>query len=324
MEEQVDNVLRILCYHRVDRLDAHHTELDPTLLSATPEMFAQQMEYVAHHYCVISVEQLLEALDGGEHLPPKAVMITFDDGYRDFIMHAWPVLRRLRLPSVLFVPTDVLDGRQHTMWWDRLFHTVTCTDREQLDLSPLGSWHFDDPPARFVAFQSIKQVLLHMEHHRAMKVLDQICGQLDATQPEYGGMLSWDEVRQLTGVEICAHTCSHPVLSRVTQAEAWHEIAGSQAALRHNLGEAQPLFAYPCGRPEDVSPLLVPLLQAAGFRAAVTTCAGHNHLPHSNRWRLRRAGLAPHISLNEFRLVLTGGYSLYGLIAQLLRARQQR
>ena len=322
LEQHIDNVLRILVYHRVDWPDAHQSDLDPTLLSVTPDAFAQQMEYIAHHYCVISAAQLVEALDGGQHLPPKAVMVTFDDGYRDFYTYAWPVLQRLRLPSVLFVATDYLDGQQRTMWWDRLFHAITCTDRDHLDLQSQGSWRFVDTATRFVAFQSIKQVLVHMEHHQAMELLEQICRQLDVAQPQYCGLLTWEEVRHLTGVSICAHTCSHPVLSRVTQAAAWHEIADSYVILQHHLGETQPIFAYPCGRAEDLSPSLFPLLAAAGFRAAVTTFAGHNHLPHGNRWQLRRAGLAPHISLDEYRLVLTSSYSLYGLMAQLLRRWQ--
>lgn len=318
MEEHVNNVLRILAYHRIDWPEAHSLELDPTLVSATPAVFAQQMEYVASHYNVIAAEKLVQALDGGEPLPPKAVMLTFDDGYKDFGIYAFPVLSRLRLPAVLFAVTDFLDGKQRSAWWDRLFHAVACTEREQLDLPPLGCWQLGDSTARFRAFQSVKHVLLQLEHHQAMQWLEQICAQLQVAPAEEHDLLAWDEVRHLTGVDVCAHTCGHPVLSRVTQAEAWREVARSRVALEQRLGETKPLFAYPCGGPDDVPPALAPLLATAGFRAAVTTFAGHNHLPHSDRWRLKRAGLATHLSLDEFRLVLTGSYSLYGLAAQLL------
>lgn len=321
MEAHVGNVLRILVYHRVDWPQAHCRELDPTLLSTTPAMFTQQMEYIAHHYNVIAAGQLVQALDGGEPLPPKAAMLTFDDGYKDFATYAYPVLSRLRLPAVLFVATDFLDGKQRTPWWDLLFHAVTCTDREQLNLPPLGCWRLDNSTTRFEVFQSIKQVLLHLEHRQAMLWLEQICRQLHVAPVENSPMLDWDEVRQLTGVDVCAHTCSHPVLARVSQAEAWCELVASHSALERRLGQTQPLFAYPCGGPEDVPAALTPLVPAAGFRAAMTTFAGHNHLPYSNRWRLKRAGLAAHLSLDEFRLVLTGCYSLYGLAAHTLRTR---
>src|SRR2546421_516354 len=102
------NVLRVLTYHRVDEPGAR-PKLNPGLISATPEVFDQEMSYLAANYHVVSMPELLQAYRTGTPLPPRAVLVTFDDAYCDFAEHAWPTLKRYRLPATLFVPTAYPD-----------------------------------------------------------------------------------------------------------------------------------------------------------------------------------------------------------------------
>jgi len=67
------------------------------------------MECLAGNYHVVSVPELLDAVYENSPLPPKSVMITFDDTYRDFAEFAWPVLKQHKLPVTLFVPTAFPD-----------------------------------------------------------------------------------------------------------------------------------------------------------------------------------------------------------------------
>jgi len=89
--------------------------LDPSTLSGTPEAFARQAEFLAENFCLVTVEQVIEALREREPLPPRAVLLTFDDAYRSFARHAWPVLRKLRIPSLLFVPTAFRGAAAHLL-----------------------------------------------------------------------------------------------------------------------------------------------------------------------------------------------------------------
>ncbi len=96
------NLLWVLTYHRVDWPDAR-PDLYPGLIGATPPDFAAQMELVAERYQAVSLNQVVEAYrDEGAPLPPRSVLITFDDAYEDFQKHAWPVLRQHGLPAALF------------------------------------------------------------------------------------------------------------------------------------------------------------------------------------------------------------------------------
>lgn len=103
-------VLPILEYHRVG-------PLRPTLpaltdrLTVDPATFAAQMEWLRRRgFHAITMRQAYDALALGRPLPPRPVMVTFDDGYRDVLWNAAPVLRRLRMPATEFVITGRVDG----------------------------------------------------------------------------------------------------------------------------------------------------------------------------------------------------------------------
>ena len=85
--------LPVLTYHRVADA-AERPELDPALVSASPDDFDAQIAHLTARRRVLSLAEVLEVRDGRRTLPPRAVMITFDDAYVDFIEHAWPALRR--------------------------------------------------------------------------------------------------------------------------------------------------------------------------------------------------------------------------------------
>jgi hypothetical protein len=92
------NILRVITYHRVANLDDDHL-LNPRLISATPEVFALQIEHVANNYNAVSIDQVLDVIMNGGQLPDRAVLITFDDAYYDLTEHAWPILKRFQLPG---------------------------------------------------------------------------------------------------------------------------------------------------------------------------------------------------------------------------------
>src|ERR1051326_2578641 len=92
--------LWVLMYHRVDHPGTHPT-LDPRLISATPEAFEQQMQYVSAHQHAVTMAEVLESCRTGSSLPSRSVLITFDDAYCDFAENAWPILKRHRLPATL-------------------------------------------------------------------------------------------------------------------------------------------------------------------------------------------------------------------------------
>jgi peptidoglycan/xylan/chitin deacetylase (PgdA/CDA1 family) len=132
--------LPILMYHRIAAVDPGLPAVTRTL-TVSPEDFAGQMQWLkANGYHAVSQLQVFRALELGKRLPVKPVMITFDDGYRDVLWHAAPVLNRLHMPATEYVITGrVSNGDPSFLTWPQLArleklgvtigsHTVTHSD----------------------------------------------------------------------------------------------------------------------------------------------------------------------------------------------------
>lgn len=309
--EQADsrrpNLLRVLTYHRVDEPE-RHPALYPGLISATPEAFDQQMSYLAANYYVVSTPELIDACRTGRPLPPRSVMVTFDDACCDFAEHAWPTLKRYRLPATLFVPTAFPDHPERAFWWDQLYQAVSATERrDDLD-TPLGRLPLRTATQRSGTYAQLKDYVKTLPHHTAMEWVAQACAELGPTQPVHN-VLGWDELRRLAheGVTLGAHTQTHPLMNRVSLEEVCAEAVGSLRDLEREVGQVSPIFAYPSGGFNDQ---VVAVLRREGFKLAFTTVRGVNDMREADRLRLRRINIGRRTNLSLFRARLLP-WSLY-------------
>jgi len=294
--------LRVLTYHRV--MDPRlATGCDPSLISATPEGFDAQMRLLASRYTVVSADQVAEAFAGGEALPPRAVLVTFDDATRDFAEVAWPIMRRWKLPATVFVPTAYPGRRDRLFWWDRLYCAVAGTTRPLLDAGHLGSLRLDTPAARRASLKVMQRWIKSVPHEEAMATVERLCRDLgERVQPE-GDVLSWSALRRLAvdGVWLGAHTHTHPALTQVTPSEASEQMRRSRDVLIDNTGYLPRAFAYPFGDHNDA---VVEMAREAGFGFAVTCLDGHNRVG-DDPLRLRRTNITRRTSRALLGLRLT-------------------
>lgn len=209
-------------------------------------------------------------------LKRRSLAITFDDGYADNAEIAAPILRKHGVSATVFVTTGYLGGGR--MWNDTVIEAIRGTTRTRLQLSFL-----DDAilplatiPDRRRAIGRIIGAIKHTgfaARTAACEELAHICG---AALPDHL-MMQPEQVRQIAdnGIDIGAHTISHPILACLDDTEAVREIRQGKAEIEAIAGRPAPLFAYPNGRPtDDYLPRHVDMVRAAGFEAAVTTAWG--------------------------------------------------
>jgi len=274
--------LLILIYHRV--LAAP----DP-LRSRTVQApdFAAQMDLIASCFNVLPLSEALERLES-RALPARALSVTFDDGYADNLTVAAPIMRERGIRPTVFVATGYLDGG--LMFNDAITEAVRAAP-QRLDLSDLGLGLLElhDVLARRAA---IRQLIVEIKYRPADErdvLATEIFRRAGATPPR-DLMLSTSQVRSLrdAGVEIGAHTATHPILTRLTSEAAREDIARSRQVLEGILGDPVRLFAYPNGRPgEDYDARHVAMVRELGFAAALSTSWGAAHAD-SDRLQLPR------------------------------------
>ncbi len=292
------NLLRVLTYHRVDD-PARCAGVYPRIM-VSPREFEQQMHYVAARYTVISMAELMDAVQGAGALPPRSLLITFDDAYVDFAENAWPILRGLGLPATLFVPTAFPDHPERVFWWDRLYHALALADGEREVQAPVGRFPLSTPAQREQAFSQLRDYAKTLPHVETMEWVEQVCRTLDAPPPP-ASVLSWQALRGLAqeGVTLGAHTRNHPILTRVSPEVMRQEAIDSWEDLEREIGAIPPIFAYPSGGANDE---VVRILKQAGFELAFLTGHGINDMRKIDRLQMRRINVGQTTSLSVLRL----------------------
>jgi peptidoglycan/xylan/chitin deacetylase (PgdA/CDA1 family) len=294
-------MLRVLTYHRVANLQDAPL-LHPQIISATPENFALQMRFLAKRYRVVSMPEVLEAIAKKQRLPQRAVLVTFDDAYFDFGI-AWSILKSLKLPATLFVPTAYPDQPERSFWWDRLHRAFVSTKQTALHLISLGALSLATPQERRLSLKRLQNHIKTIPHAEAMKLINEVCAKLDSKPPAQKSVLSWKELRQLAkeGVTLCAHTQTHPIMTQLSREEVRQEVVGSKNDLQREIGATLPIFCYPSGSHDNA---VVEVLREEGFTAAFTTLKGQNDLRTADLLRLRRTNMTRRTSLPIFRAKL--------------------
>ncbi len=277
--------LRVLTWHRI--LPTHESDgVYPGVISATPEQFAAQIELLASRYRVVSVDQVLQALCESVPLPPRAVLLTFDDAQTDFARHAAPRLRRLGLPSTLFVPTAYPGNASRVFWWNRIYrHAVTTPRRDAIGLHGT-EFPLTTEGERQTTGRRLVKNLRSMPHETVLREVDRLCHELGGDEAD-GDVLDWDELRGLlpSGVTLAPHTRTHPLLNRVPLDIARSEVLGSIEDLQREIGQSPPVFAYPAGGHCEAT---ARMLADAGILAAFTTQRGVNNLRSTRPQALQR------------------------------------
>ena len=259
--------LSILIFHRV------LAEPDPLF---PDEMHARRFDEVCgwlkSWFNILPLDAAVVALKAGA-LPARSACISFDDGYADNCQVALPILQRHGLTATFFIATGFLDGGR--MWNDTVIESVRSNELPNLDLSKLGlGCHrlgsIDD---RRAAISSLIGQIKYLPVNERINVTQQVARLARARLPN-NLMMTSQEVKSMrnAGMQIGAHTVSHPILARLSRDEAHQEIQASKLFLEQLLGEPIGLFAYPNGKPgEDYLPDSVDVVRELGFDAAVST-----------------------------------------------------
>lgn len=275
----------VLLYHRVS------DDPDPFFSPVPTGIFARQMAALATCCTVFPLEELVER-SARRDLPPRAVAITFDDGYRDNYENAFPVLRRLGLPATIFLATSGLtsDG---LLWHDRVFAAFRATTAESVTFNgrhyPLVAL-----PQKRAALASCLQRLRECDPRSRDELIDRLTSllQVAPASPLDAPKLIWPQVREMARHRITfgAHTVTHPILTRMPLGDAAGEILAAKATIEAELGAPVQLFAYPNGQRAEFNDSIKGVLAEAGFLCAATTIWGPN-TAETDPFELRRISL---------------------------------
>jgi peptidoglycan/xylan/chitin deacetylase (PgdA/CDA1 family) len=246
--------------------------------------FRKLLEHLQQRFEVISLQDLLTGAsqEGGKPL----CLITFDDGWSDTSTVAHPLLKRFGMPAVVFIATGSIAGR-HGFWVERVkeaWQVPSSRDRIKSAVNQLTL----SETRQVTELEEAVERLKRMPAEKLNSILSQM---LPLTENSDGpksvdSMMTWNQVEELSrdGMEIGAHTVSHPLLTFEDDSTVECELRVSKQTLEERLGKPVRAFAYPNG---DWDERVRGWVERAGYECAFVTKPGW-HQPGTDPYAIRR------------------------------------
>jgi peptidoglycan/xylan/chitin deacetylase (PgdA/CDA1 family) len=291
----------VLMYHRVvDGKDM----LDRNVVTGDRISFYKQIAYLASKCNIVSFDELDMYRSGDASSPKRAVVITFDDGYRDNYEVAYPILQKMKATATIALTTGFIGGHE-LFWWDKLAYCIHRSKKTSITSDYTGKISLHDEEKAIRVIQSLLKT-----HSDPMKnkILNEMLQKLEA--PLISGdqvFLTWEEINEMSlhGITFVPHTVSHPILTKISLHDAKKEIMDSKRAVESAVGKKTVVFVYPNGKTEDMSEELDEFLKQRGFRFCLTTLYGTNRITPA-LFRLRRVGIEKDDDMALFKIKVHG------------------
>lgn len=264
--------LFVLNYHGVMEGDLSDQDQNIYCTSVGTEEFRGHLEFLVRHFNPVKATDVEAWIAGERELPPRAVLLTFDDGRRNNLTHAGPLLRKYEVPAIVFLATAYM-GSSRLLWPEELHQFGLRWPRAEipfpdahgkfmLDGNRTASAHQLVGAAKRLPVEALEPWL------NALRSEIQLPPELAAS--DLYAFLSWDEVRQMPryGFEIGSHTVNHWIVTNCTAETLRYELQESKIEIERQLGSSCLSFCYPNGAATDWSPATATAVRSAGYRLA--------------------------------------------------------
>lgn len=268
--------------------------------------FEAQLDWLQQRFDIINGAAFERAVTSGTGFDAPTALLTFDDGFIDHYEHVFPVLRSRGLGGIFFVvgatlrPSPVLANVHKTHFLLSALgaqafaaEAGSALAAEGVEVGPgrggrEGIYRYDEAPD-----VRIKRAL---NYEAPYPVADRVLSMLferhigDATGFARRLYLSGEQIREMAagGMTIGFHTDTHPVLSRLTEAEQAHELRDGPQMIRAITGQASVPFCYPYGFPHTYNADTLALLQESGYSMAFNTVRREAQVGTDARFELPR------------------------------------
>ncbi len=222
--------------------------------------FERQIAFLARRRNVVSMDELVDAIQRGQQLPAGTVVLTFDDGYRDNYTYVAPALAAYDLPATLYLPTGLV-SRQESPWADRIYVAFKHrrNDRFEHEAVPGGPYSLGTNAKE--AYRAIASALLDAPQAIRDDIVESLEAQLDPAVKAPCLTLDWAALRKMQaeypGFELGVHSVNHVDLTAHGEDTAAQEIDGCIEVYERQLGRAPKHFAYPYDRHDAMTRSIV-------------------------------------------------------------------
>lgn len=227
-------------------------EVDPKITSLffhtiNKELFRKCIVWLKKNgYVFLSSEQLVGIIKNKMKIPPKAVWITFDDGWKENVEQVIPIITEFNIPVTFFISTDPVEN-SGVFWWSYV--------------SKYGKYL----PHGYNNLKAIQTVDEVRRKELIQKLEDRFNNRFNREAMEVQDVINISKIPQIT---VGCHTVHHVIMPNCTDAELDYEVTASRQTLEKWIDQKVKFFSYPDG---DYNPHVKDVIKAHGFELAATT-----------------------------------------------------
>jgi peptidoglycan/xylan/chitin deacetylase (PgdA/CDA1 family) len=285
---------------------------DRDIVDASPDQFDRQVAVLKEYFSLIDTADLEKYREQGQPLPPNPAMLTFDDGYRDCLTVALPILKEHHAKAVFFIPTGFM-GERKLFWWECVCALIARSKRSEIWLSYPEPQHFSliDDAARYQAARRLTCVC-KMQLRMDWAVF--LTGLADACEVHWDEdierqladelILDWSGVRTLVeaGMDVQSHSEGHRILSTMSAGEVLSDLRASREVLQVQTGLPQRALAYPSGVGFSPGHPGHSAVEQAGYKLAFAFNMGTCRVGRISDWlNIPRLSSTPGMTEGRFR-----------------------
>lgn len=300
---------QILMFHRVVPNIDDHRIWSNSFLEITERYFENVINYYTkNNYKFVSIDELQFILQNENTKKNKIVHFTFDDGYKDNLTNALPILEKHKVPATVYITNDFPD-KKAILWWYGIEDYIINNDYISYTFN--GETYASDLKTKLEKesnFNRLHNIIQNVNKGSLDDRITDIFSQLhiDKYKSVNQYALDWEELKILAShdlITIGAHTTSHPNLAQLNKTQLTQEIIASRDELSKRLNRDVNHFAYPFGGLNQISSDALDALNEGGFYTAVTTISSNLHYSNSKQL-LQLPRIAVGMSMNEDTLDL--------------------
>ncbi len=303
--------VKILVYHRIAEGESN---FDRDTVSATPKNFRKQMVYLKKNYDIISFADYMLYLKNNKKLPKNSLIISFDDGYKDNFLHAYPYLKNNKIPATVFLATGYINSKK-LFWWDKVAFMIHNTKEKSVVFNGV-KYSTNSNNKTEDTIKKILGQLKSVDEKTKESLISNLQKKLKVVPKNKKDMfLSWDNIREMSknNIEFGSHTESHNILTRIPLEKAESEIKKSKSKIEKEISKSVVSFCYPNGEVNDFNKKIKSILRKNKFLCAVTNKYGGNN-GNKNLLELNRISINFRDSMGVFKFKVEAANSFMSSI----------
>lgn len=299
----------ILMYHRVVNPEKCRDIFSTPQITVTTDTFEKQIKFLSNQYRVLSLAEFYGYHSNKKPLPPKTAVITFDDGWEDNYLNAFPILKKYKVPATIFLTTCFI-GNTSVFWQEKLRFLLQAFLRKSFNERRFFLEKFINLPGTLkacmalnndAAIVDIPDNLMDMtEEDRTVFIndLEEFLG-FPQFPIKTNGFMTWENAREMVKdkIDFGSHTENHKIMTKLSAKEICKEITLSKIKIEKELNTQVQAFAYPNGY---FNKRVMENVKKSGYRYAVSVDSGLNNM-NTNLYCLKR------LNINEKRFLKPGG-----------------